>query len=255
MADADKTGPHVKVPFAVRNADLPKRLATAIVMLVVAGTALWLGNLAWTVFVLIVGIGVWFEWSALVLQFKRPGRARTIWRASGAIYCGMASAILIQIRAEPVGVALVLLVVGAVIGTDVGAYFAGRTIGGPRIAPKISPSKTWAGLGGGVIGATLVIWLVLANAEQILSAAPGAQLTAVEIAASPLTMVSLGAGVAVVAQAGDFFESWMKRAAGVKDSGVLLPGHGGLFDRVDGLLAVLVVFGTLFIIVRLSTLS
>jgi phosphatidate cytidylyltransferase len=65
----------------------------------------------------------------------------------------------------------------------------------------------------------------------------------------------MGAAVAVVAQAGDFFESWMKRAAGVKDSGKLLPGHGGLFDRVDGLLAVLVVFGTLFVIVRLSTLS
>lgn len=248
-------GPHVEVPFAIRHADLPKRLVTALVMLLVAGTALWLGDMAWTVFVLIIGIGVWFEWSTLVLQFKAPGTSRTAWRAAGAIYCGMASAILIQVRAEPAGAALVLLFVGAVIGVDVGAYFMGRALGGPKIAPRISPSKTWAGLLGGVIGASLVIWIVLANAARILAAAPDAQITAVETAGSPMTVVGMGLAIAVVAQAGDFFESWMKRSAGVKDSGKLLPGHGGLYDRVDGLMAVLVVFGTIFIIVRLSTLS
>ncbi|WP_159863806.1 phosphatidate cytidylyltransferase [Novosphingobium sp. 9U] len=251
MAD----GPSVKVPLATRNADLPKRALTALVMLVVSGTALWLGDMAWTVFVLIIGIGVWFEWSTLVLQFTAPGTARNAWRSAGAIYCGMASAILIQVRQEAAGIALVLLIVGAVIGTDVGAYFMGRALGGPKIAPRISPSKTWAGLLGGVIGATLVIWVVLANAGRILAAAPDAQLTAVAIAASPMELIGMGLAVAVVAQAGDFFESWMKRTAGVKDSGKLLPGHGGLFDRVDGLLAVLVVFGTIFIIARLFTLS
>lgn len=147
----DRTpGLHEVVPFWVRNADLPKRLVTALVMLVVTGTALWLGDMAWTVFVLIIGIGVWFEWSALVVQFKPPGRARTVWRSAGAIYAGMASAILIQVRQEAAGAALVLLIVGAVIGTDVGAYFVGRALGGPKIAPRISPSKTWAGLLGGV---------------------------------------------------------------------------------------------------------
>jgi phosphatidate cytidylyltransferase len=255
LHDDPAPGPHVAVPFAVRNADLPKRLMTALVMLVVSGTALWLGDMAWTVFVLIVGIGVWFEWSALVTQFKVPGRGRTIWRSAGAIYCGMACAILIQVRQEAAGAALVLLFVGAVIGTDVGAYFLGRALGGPKIAPRISPSKTWAGLLGGVLGASLVLWAVLANAGRILAAAPDAQITAVQTAASPLTILGMGLGIAVVAQAGDFFESWMKRSAGVKDSGKLLPGHGGLFDRVDGLLAVLVVFGTIFIIFRLSTLS
>lgn len=248
-------GPHVEVPLLVRHADLPKRFVTALVMLVVSGTALWLGEMAWTVFVLILGIGVWLEWSALVLQFRTPGTSRNTWRSAGAIYCGMGSAILIQVRGEPAGMALVLLIVGAVIGTDVGAYFVGRAIGGPKIAPRISPSKTWAGLGGGVLGASLVIWLVLTNAATILAAAPDAQLTAVEITANPLGIIGMGLAVAVVAQAGDFFESWMKRSAGVKDSGKLLPGHGGLYDRFDGLLAVLVVFGTIFIIVRLSTLS
>jgi len=252
----DRTpGLHEVVPFWVRNADLPKRLVTALVMLVVTGTALWLGDMAWTVFVLIIGIGVWFEWSALVVQFKPPGRARTVWRSAGAVYAGMASAILIQVRQEAAGAALVLLIVGAVIGTDVGAYFVGRALGGPKIAPQISPSKTWAGLLGGVIGASLLLWAVLANAGRILAAAPDADITAVQTAASPMAILGMGIAMAVVAQAGDFFESWMKRSAGVKDSGKLLPGHGGLFDRVDGLLAVLVVFGTIFIIARLSTLS
>lgn len=248
-------GPHVKVPFAVRNADLPKRLVTAIVMLVVSGTALWLGDMAWTVFVLIIGIGVWFEWSTLVLQFKPAGRGQTVWRSAGAIYSGMACAILIQVRDETAGAALVLLIVGAVVGTDVGAYFLGRALGGPKIAPRISPSKTWAGLCGGVLGASFVVWLVLSNAGRILAAAPQAQVTAVETVNNPMTILGIGIAVAVTAQAGDFFESWMKRSAGVKDSGKLLPGHGGLFDRLDGLMAVLVVFGTIFIIVRLSTLS
>jgi phosphatidate cytidylyltransferase len=167
----------------------------------------------------------------------------------------MASAILIQVRAEAAGAALVLLIVGAVIGTDVGAYFMGRALGGPKIAPRISPSKTWAGLAGGMLGASLVVWLVLQNAGRILAAAPDAQITAVQTVNNPMDVLGIGIAVAVVAQAGDFFESWMKRAAGVKDSGKLLPGHGGLFDRLDGLMAVLVVFGTIFIVVRLSTLS
>ena len=255
MAAGKTPGPHVKVPLAVRNADLPKRMATAVVMLVVSGFALWLGGLAWTVFVLMIGLGVWFEWSALALAFTAPGRVRTVWRSSGAVYCGMACAILIQLREYPAGAALILLAVGAVVGTDVGAYFAGRAIGGPKIAPRISPSKTWAGLVGGMAGASLVVWLVLDNAGRILAGTPNAAVTAVETIRNPMAIIGMGIAVAVVAQAGDFFESWMKRSAGVKDSGKLLPGHGGLFDRVDGLLAVLVVFGTIFIIVRLSTLT
>jgi phosphatidate cytidylyltransferase len=255
MAGAERPDPSAGAPRPARNSDLPKRLATAVVMLVVSGTALWLGDMAWTVFVLIIGLGVWFEWSALVLRFTPVGRARNVWRSAGAIYCGMASAILIQVRQEAAGVALVLLIVGAVVGTDVGAYFMGRALGGPKIAPRISPSKTWAGLLGGVLGASLVLWLVLANAARILAAAPAAEVTAVQTSTHPLAIVGMGLAIAVVAQAGDFFESWMKRSAGVKDSGKLLPGHGGLFDRIDGLLAVVVVFGTIFIIVRLLTLS
>jgi len=105
--------------------------------------------------------------------------------------------------------------------TDVGAYFAGRGIGGPKLSPRFSPNKTWAGLGGGVAAAALV-GLV---ASLLLGAG------------SPLLLALLSGLLAVVAQAGDIAESALKRRAGVKDSGTLIPGHGGVLDRVDGLAA------------------
>jgi phosphatidate cytidylyltransferase len=105
--------------------------------------------------------------------------------------------------------------------TDIFAYFAGRALGGPKLAPPISPNKTWAGLLGGIVGAGLFGWLA-ADFFQL-----------------GLPFLWLGAPMAVLAQAGDLYESWVKRKAGVKDSGRLLPGHGGLLDRLDGLLPVL----------------
>ena len=104
--------------------------------------------------------------------------------------------------------------------TDILAYFAGRSIGGPKLAPRISPNKTWAGLAGGVAGAALLGWLTARTFEM-----------------GPF-FLWLGGPMGVIAQAGDLYESWVKRRAGVKDSGTLLPGHGGVLDRLDGLLAV-----------------
>lgn len=109
--------------------------------------------------------------------------------------------------------------------TDIGAYAAGRSIGGPKLAPRISPNKTWAGLIGGIVAAALFGWLV-ARAEIFSLGSP---------------FLWLGGLMAVLAQAGDLYESWEKRRAGVKDSGTLLPGHGGVLDRVDGLLPVAIV--------------
>lgn len=224
-----------------RASELATRTLSAIVMLAVSGFALWAGGMAWLVFVLVIGIGVWFEWSALVLLMYPPGRQRTAWRYGGAVYCGIACAVLLALRDLPGGMFVVLMIVGAVIGTDIGAYVFGRTIGGPRIAPAISPSKTWAGLLGGMIGAGLT-----------LAAVAGGMPRAEEPPVEPLAFIIGGALIAVIAQTGDFFESWMKRKAGVKDSGKLLPGHGGLFDRVDGLLLVLVVIGNLILVARLA---
>jgi phosphatidate cytidylyltransferase len=138
---------------------------------------------------------------------------------------------------DPLGVLIGFLL--PVIAVDVGAYFAGRAIGGPRIAPKISPAKTWAGLVGGALLAGLVGVLA-----ELVDIGPGALIPGAPMVALVGAVLS-GVLIAVLAQAGDFFESWMKRRAGVKDSGALIPGHGGLFDRLDGFIAV---FFTLFVI-------
>ena len=210
---------------APKKSDLGVRAASALAMVIVAGAALWLGGAVWSVFVLAIAAGVMWEWARLVLRITQVAAVRVVWLVVGVAYITLACRTLVAMRQlEPDGLVGTLVILLAVIAVDVGAYCAGRTIGGPKIAPRISPSKTWAGLGGGIVGATLVVALY---------------------ARGPLLGTALIAGpvIAVIAQAGDFFESWMKRRAGVKDSSGLLPGHGGLFDRVDGLLAVLFVAG------------
>ncbi|HMO69423.1 MAG TPA: phosphatidate cytidylyltransferase [Novosphingobium sp.] len=217
--------------------DLGVRAASAVVMVVVAGTALWLGGWVWTLFVAAVTLGVFLEWQALSGRFSPDGLGSLGWLLGGIAYIGVASYTLTFLRGLPAGLGLVLTLAGMVIATDIGAYFAGRAIGGPKIAPAISPSKTWAGLGGGIAGASLVLFAALQAAPMAAGLLVGGMTGQV------LASVLGGALVAVVAQSGDFFESWMKRRAGGKDSGGLIPGHGGLFDRVDGLLAVLFVTG------------
>jgi phosphatidate cytidylyltransferase len=106
--------------------------------------------------------------------------------------------------------------------TDIFAYFAGRAIGGPKLAPGISPNKTWAGLVGGMAGASFAGWAVAWYFEL----------------GTPFLWI--GATMGILAQLGDLYESWEKRRAGIKDSGSLLPGHGGVLDRLDGMLAVAV---------------
>nr|WP_184078876.1 phosphatidate cytidylyltransferase [Sphingobium subterraneum] len=196
-------------------------------MLVVAGFALWQGGWVFRALVVAVGLGVLWEFWGLVRRITPGVPVRALWMAGGIAYIGAACISLLNLDAV-----FLIIPIGAVIGTDVGAYFAGRLIGGPKIAPAISPSKTWSGLFGGMLGATIVLALIMVSMtvfsfSQFLSAIP--------------FVAKVGAPLAVVAQAGDFFESWMKRRAGVKDSGTLIPGHGGLFDRVDGLLPVLIV--------------
>lgn len=209
-----------------KNSDLPVRVASAIVMVAVAGTALWLGGWVWTVFVAAVALGVLWEWWGLTQGFRR----RTLWYLLGLIYVFLAASTLLVARMDG-GLRYVMMIIVTVIATDVGAYFTGRAIGGPKIAPSISPSKTWAGLAGGALVAGLALVLVVSVTGD------GAAVTI-----SPHYLL-IGGFVAIIAQSGDFFESWMKRRAGVKDSGNLIPGHGGLLDRVDGLLAVCFVLG------------
>lgn len=213
-----------------RNADLPVRIASALVVVAIALGAEWLGGWVWAGFVMVVAAGVLFEWRALVRAMDLGLARQLLWTVGGILYIAPAAAMLLMLREGENGFANVLTVIALVAAIDIGAYFTGRSIGGPKIAPSISPSKTWAGLLGGVLGATGLLWL-----SAGLSGATAAW----------WQVLALGAVAAVIAQAGDFFESWMKRRAGVKDSGRLIPGHGGLFDRVDGLIAVCFVLAIL----------
>jgi len=160
---------------------------------------------------------------ALVRGWQPSPLSETFWTLGGILYLAPAAAMLMLMREGERGFADVLTLIALVAAIDIGAYFTGRAIGGPKIAPAISPSKTWAGLLGGILGALAVLVFSARLSE-----------------ATPAWWQVLGLAVlaAIVAQAGGFFESWMQRRAGVKDSGKLIPGHGGLFDRVDGLIAV-----------------
>lgn len=218
---------------APKKSDLPARTISAIVMVVVAGLALWLGGWIWTLFVVAIGLGVLVEWTRLYLAFATTFPTRLGWAIGGSIYIAIASLTLVLLRQQGAGAALYALLL--VIATDVGAYFAGRRFGGPKIAPAVSPSKTWSGLAGGMAASAIVAML------PVLIWSPAQHVGLL------LPLIGIGAVAAIAAQAGDFFESWMKRRAGVKDSGKLIPGHGGLFDRVDGLLAVCFTIGILML--------
>lgn len=138
----------------------------------------------------------------------------------GIVYVALPALALLFLRGEENGLLLALWALATVWVTDIGAYFAGRSIGGPKLAPTVSPNKTWAGLIGGV-AAALVLGLLLWG-----------------FAGLPLQLAFASPILAVIAQIGDLYESWLKRQAGVKDSGTILPGHGGVLDRLDGLVPV-----------------
>jgi phosphatidate cytidylyltransferase len=147
---------------------------------------------------------------------------RRLWVAGGLLYAGVLLTAPILLRRDPeYGFVVILFLFALVWATDVAGYFAGRAIGGPKLAPRISPNKTWSGAIGGAIGAMLAGGAVAAFAGI-------GNLTAIALVAF---------GLSVLAQAGDLFESALKRRFGAKDAGNLIPGHGGVMDRLDGFIA------------------
>lgn len=236
--------------------DLLPRVVVGVALIALALGAVYLGGIAFALLAAVVVLLLYGEWCAMhqIGRFLRLGGmfalagaimfthlgypayalvlvgvtalslfflSRTA--AWGVLYAALPGIALVWLRAEPLGAQLVIWTLAIVWATDIAAYFSGRTIGGPKIAPSISPSKTWAGLGGGMIAAALTAWLL---ARQF-----GLDL-------NPAFAAALGAILAVAAQVGDFFESHLKRRAGVKDSGHILPGHGGVMDRLDGVIPV-----------------
>ncbi len=202
---------------ARRWADLRPRILSSVLLAPVGLGCLWLGGAAWTVLILAASAGLAVEWTALCRRLPVPGRWAAL--AGGVPYVGATTLALLWLRADPVaGRRAVLFVLLVVWASDIGAYLAGRALGGPRLAPSVSPGKTWTGAAGGLLAAAV--------AGFALAAGGGRFMTAILVA------VVLG----IAAQAGDLLESAVKRGFDVKDSGSLIPGHGGLFDRLDGLL-------------------
>ena len=162
--------------------------------------------------------------AALVFSAARLARdPMPAWTAFGVLWVVLPCVCFLWLAgSEPAGRATLLWILALVWATDIGAYASGRSLKGPLLAPQLSPRKTWAGLLGGILGAALVGWA-----------------TAAWLGIDPvLPLVLLSAALAIVEQFGDLAESAAKRRFGVKDSSGLIPGHGGLLDRLDGLLAV-----------------
>ena len=223
-----------EAPAKGKNADLPIRILSAAVMLAVAVAALMAGDPWLDLFIVAVVAATLVEFVRLVLKATNNLAARVFALVAGTAYIVLAGVALTQLPP-----AMIVGVVGTVIAVDTFAYFFGRTLGGPKIAPKISPSKTWAGLLGGVVGASAWLATFIYFAARQMSGPTTMGFEMGELG----TIIGIGALLAVAAQAGDFLESWLKRKAGVKDSSNLIPGHGGVFDRTDGMIPVALIAG------------
>jgi len=167
----------------------------------------------WSVCFLAIG-------SAAAAVFARTGGASALWNAAGVVYIGLPALSLVALRVLAAhGIAVVLIVFFTVWVTDTGALAGGRFIGGPKLIPQLSPNKTWAGFMVGTILSVSVVTLFLA-------------LRGARVWEAVLLVLAL----AVSGHGGDLFESWVKRRMGCKDSGGLIPGHGGVLDRLDSTL-------------------
>jgi phosphatidate cytidylyltransferase len=159
------------------------------------------------------------------------GRKCALWSAAGVVYLPLTCFAFVWLRLVPEDGAIVIYwLLATVWATDTGAYVIGRAVGGPKLAPAISPNKTWAGLAGGIVAA----------------AAVGLVAAALWEGAEAWALAAAGSGLAIIGHAGDLLISYWKRRFGVKDASHLIPGHGGVLDRVDSLLAVSLVVGAYY---------
>ena len=269
MSDADPARP---MPVGGRGSDLALRVGSALVLAPLAIGVAYLGGWVFALFWGIAALIVMWEWTTLVssndrrsvlmtgvvavalavalaassvgaveyfhdLRFAAAAivlamgmlacaaiatRERAAWVAAGVPYAGAMGLAPIVLRSEPEhGFVAMVFLFAVVWATDIAAYFVGRAVGGPKLAPQLSPNKTWSGSIGGLAGAVLAAVLVvkLSGVGSILAA----------------TLVAIALSIA--AQIGDLAESALKRRFGVKDAGTLIPGHGGLMDRLDGFVA------------------
>jgi len=273
----DEAAPAAAAEQGSRN--LLLRVAAALVLAPAALAIAYAGGWLWTALVTLASIGLYVEWlmvvgvarerrvvvaggvalaiSGLCLASGRTdaslvvlalgcaavaglARERRLWAAAGFFYASAAEVASVLVRHDQVwGFVALILILLVVWVTDIGGFFAGRGIGGPKLWPRVSPKKTWAGAIGGfvaslaVAAAFVAIGLAKVEPPQMLKLVP---------------ILLLGASLSIVSQLGDLFESAVKRRFGVKDSSQLIPGHGGLLDRLDGFVAAVImaaIFGFL----------
>ena len=253
--------------------ELQTRIIVGLLLITAAVLAEYFGGIFLWFLVVLMALGIMSEWSVLTgrqdnrllamyalsvpLAIMSPWAAgpsflalglmgaamfvavfdRSLKLAAGVFYAGLPALAIVYMRDIDNGILIVFWTLALVWATDIGAYFSGRAIGGPKLAPQFSPNKTWAGLVGGVI--------LTAAVSYVLHLYWGL----------PFYLVLLSIPLAVLAQMGDLFESWLKRKAGAKDSGTIFPGHGGVMDRLDGLIPVAPVVAAIMLADSLTALS
>ena len=256
---------------ASAKSELVLRVVTAAILAPIVLLGAWAGGIWFALLVaLIIGVGG-HEWSRLC-NIDRPGsialliftgpvlaialltgefaaglvvfvlmlisavgggdRSTRLWSVAGVVYLGVPAIAILILRSDAQsGLEALFFLFGVVWLTDIGAYAFGRLIGGPRLAPSISPGKTWAGAIGGFV-------LAVAGAQTA---------TILFDIQPPLGAVPLAILLSIATQCGDLLESWVKRSFAKKDSGTIVPGHGGILDRIDGLLVAAPVMAAIFI--------
>lgn len=221
---------------------LQKRILSAIVLAPIVVAAVWVGGYVFYGLMAVVFAVSVHEWSRLSL---RDGRIQYGLLVLGVVYLGVASFAAIWLRDHVEnGLYLLLYVMFAIWACDSGAYGAGKLIGGPKMAPKISPNKTWAGLIGGCVASAVVVTGLTAFCKG------GALAVTVPVSHPYIVHFIIGLVLAVIGQIGDLLVSVLKRRAGLKDTGNIIPGHGGLLDRIDALLLALIVFAAIIFVLE-----
>jgi len=194
--------------------DLRARTTSSFAIAGITLAALWIGGVIFACLIIFAAITMMKEWEFLTKEDTK------FMQLFGYAYVILPCASILWLRSDAnAGFKLNIALIALISATDIAAYFVGKKFGRTKLAPTISPGKTFEGLAGGVVAAILTGLLMSAYTNVFNS----------------FFIVAIASGsVAILAQAGDLFKSWIKRKAGVKDSGTILPGHGGLIDRLDG---------------------
>jgi phosphatidate cytidylyltransferase len=244
------------------RSELAKRVLSALVLAPLALGAVYVGGWPFVLFWGVAALGVYWEWTTIVADANKRGllatglatlvlaciltgygrlgmalaivaaaalvagmiatRGQRLWACGGVLYAGIVVLAPAALRADPeYGLFAIVLLFAVVWASDILGYFVGRAVGGPKLAPRVSPKKTWSGTLGGIIGAVGATFAIAAYAGV----------------SNTIALGMLAVVLSVASQAGDLGESAIKRKFGVKDASRIIPGHGGLMDRLDGFLA------------------